>query len=99
MKSKFRCERCGTETTVGEGLVSLVCQSCGCFDIVFLSDILVAPANPGEDVPPSLVKANDPFLGTTKKGCVWNITFPKEEKPVEPVPPPVLAKPLKVRRK
>lgn len=78
--ASFKCENCLTVTPIGgEGRMSLVCQSCGCGDIKFSSDVLVFPHNSGDISEPILVKAGEPFLGSTKLGNVWHVSFPKTE--------------------
>ena len=92
MKVFFTCASCSKETNVGGGNISLVCQSCGCTDIKFNSDVLVSPVIPGESPGKTLIKAEEPFLGFTKFGSMWNIAFP-----VDPKAPS--SKPLITRRK
>ncbi len=77
MKSSFKCENCLTITKIsGEGNSNLTCQSCGCPDIKFSTDVVVAPHNAGDMGEPISVKAGEPFLGRTKGGDIWYVTFP-----------------------
>lgn len=80
MKAKFSCANCLKETEFPvPGKASLVCQSCGCPDIKFNTNLLVSPEDyktPGF----TLVKADEPFLGQHKVGFIWQVKSPKEEK-------------------
>jgi hypothetical protein len=72
----FTCANCRNETKVTfGGRTSLVCQSCGCFDIKFDADVLLASANSGNiDVENAqAVMKGEPFYGNTKNGFVWFI--------------------------
>jgi hypothetical protein len=87
MNPLFRCANCGKETKIPRvGNVTLICQQCGCSDISFDKDVLASPANPGDISSHQIVKANDPFLGATKNGSIWNIIFPLPEVKREVVP-------------
>jgi hypothetical protein len=95
MKTFFKCENCLSETAVnGEGNVNLICQSCGCGDIKFDSDVnlsfipSIAPGNLGEMV---LVKKGESFLGYHSSGSLWKLSFP--------IPKQVVEEPLKLRKK
>lgn len=67
----FICENCGRKTKISLGMISLICQTCGCFDIKFSTDVYISPANSGDISDPVLVKGNDPFFGAHKDGCIW----------------------------
>lgn len=83
MNPAFICANCGKETLVSLGhKTSLVCQSCGCFDIKFNQDVLLTPANFGNINPENglSVLKNEPFFGNTKDGFIWLVSeVAKEE--------------------
>lgn len=88
MKASFKCENCSTVTVIsGEGPRHLGCQSCGCGDIKFDSDVIVSPIsskNPGDVFPSVMVKKGESFLGNHPLGRSWNLTFPIPTPVVEP---------------
>jgi hypothetical protein len=95
MRASFKCENCLGETPVsGEGRRYLVCQSCGCFDLKFDSDVILSPVSdkePGKVFPSILVKKGESFLGSHSLGNSWVLTFP--------IPEIVVTEPLKLRKK
>jgi|SRR3990172_2997124 len=95
MRAKFKCENCLAETLIrGEGKITLVCQSCGCGDIKFDSDVTLARVSvkdPGIVFNPIQVKKGESFLGYHPSGGLWILSFP--------VPEVIPEEPLKIRRK
>jgi len=94
MSVKFKCENCLKETLIrGEGNVSITCQSCGCGDIKFDKDVILAPVSvkdPGKIQGSVLVKGGESFLGHHLGGSLWSISFsvPKTPPETPPAAPP-----------
>jgi len=92
MRAKFKCENCLTETSIGgQGNITLFCQSCGCGDIKFDVNVIVAPvsvSDPGKKFDPVSVEKDESFLGFHSSGGLWNLSFPDPEVPA--TPPPII---------
>jgi len=97
MKASFKCENCLKETPIsGEGPRHLGCQSCGCGDIKFDVDVILAPIsdkNPGDPSTAILVKKDENFLASHSQGNSWRLSFPAPETAIPP------SEPLKLRKK
>lgn len=88
---KFKCEKCGKETNVGNLPTSLVCRDCGCFDLQFDCAISAVPIVMGDEWGKAvIVKEDEPFLGLHKNGYIWKV------KVIEELPVPGNAKGLVV---
>jgi len=71
----FTCEKCNRETKFGFGIINLVCQQCGCYDIKFDSDVLVHPILSGREKGEELiVRSEEPFYSFHSAGSIWGVS-------------------------
>ncbi len=82
---KIKCAKCNKELSFKGGRISLVCQSCGCYDLQFSTDVSAVPVAPTGDLgPKKSVLAGDSFFGIHEHGGIWDL---EEISIVRPEPP------------
>lgn len=86
---RFKCEGCGKETRFGNGRINLVCQSCGCYDLIFDSYVHAVPMISSDKVKEVQVKPGDSFFGNYGPGSIWLVTG--EGAPLQSEIPPCLS--------
>ena len=83
--NSFACCNCGHETNYHDGRFSILCQSCGCPDVKFSKPIKARPVLPGNELGKERKpKVNEPFLGKTDFGFVWEIITVSYEETTPP---------------
>lgn len=81
---KFICDSCGKETSVSDGFVNLVCQSCGCFDLRFDHVVEARPLSEGYELKEgSVIKKGESFCGKHAWGSIWKVVRRLEPDEVE----------------
>lgn len=96
MRAKIKCDNCGNVFETGDGVINLICQNCGCYDLRVDHPIFASPALVGGIFGEAInVPLGNSFYGLHENGSIWNIminnpSFVLEEpesKPIE-IPPP-----------
>ncbi len=70
----FICANCEKKTYFSSGInITLICQSCGCSDIYFSTEVKITLLYSEENNLSKIIAEKEPFFGITPQGAIWKV--------------------------
>ncbi len=70
----FICANCEKKTYFSSGVnITLICQSCGCSDIYFSTEVKITLLYSEENNLSKIIAEKEPFFGITPQGAIWKV--------------------------